>query len=167
MKITAIFTALCALLMGCSGCPVDNSVVGAFDVNRFLGSWYEIARFDHSFERGQQQTRAQYVLRADGGIDVVNTGVKNGEPKTAKGRARRTDTPALLRVSFFGPFYSDYRVLWLDADYQHALIGSSGDHYLWLLARTPKITAEAKNALLAEARRRGYETEKLIWVTQE
>ena len=167
MKITAIFIALRALLLGRGGRTVDNSVVESFDLNRFLGVWYEIALFDHPFERGLHQTRAQYALRADGAVDVTNSGIKNGAPKTAKGRARRTDTPALLRVSFFGPFYSDYRVLWLDADYQHALIGSSGDHYLWLLARTPKITAEAKNALLAEARRRGYDTEKLIWVTQE
>ena len=167
MKLTAIFTALRALLLERGECMVDNAVVGAFDVNRFLGSWYEIARFDHPFERGQQQTRAQYVLRADGGIDVVNTGVKNGVPKTAKGRACRTDTPGLLRVSFFGPFYSDYRVLWLDADYQCALIGSSTDRYLWLLARAPRITEATKNALLIEARRRRYETEKLIWVTQE
>ena len=167
MKITAIFTALRALLLGRGARTVDNSVVASFDLHRFLGAWYEIARFDHPFERGLTQARAQYALRADGNVDVLNTGIQNGAPKTAKGRACRTDTPGLLRVSFFGPFYSDYRVLWLDADYQHALIGSGGDHYLWLLARAPRITEAAKTALLAEARRRGYETEKLIWVTQE
>ena len=167
MKITAIFTALRALLLGRGARTVDNSVVASFDLHRFLGTWYEIARLDHPFERGLTQARAQYALRADGNVDVLNTGIQNGAPKTARGRACRTDTPGLLRVSFFGPFYSDYRVLWLDADYQCALIGSSTDRYLWLLARAPRITEAAKTALLAEARRRGYETEKLIWVTQE
>lgn len=166
MKITAVFTALRTLVLGRGACAVDNSVLDSFDLNGFLGSWYEIARFDHFFERGMSHARAQYVLRADGDIDVVNTGIKNGAPKTAKGRARRTEVPALLRVSFFGPFYSDYRVMWLGADGQCALVGSGGDQYLWLLSRTPKITEEAKSALLAEARRRRYDTEKLIWVAQ-
>ena len=167
MKITAIFTALRTLLLGRGVCTVDNSVLDAFDLSRFLGSWYEVARFDHFFERGMSHTRAQYVLRADGDIDVVNTGIKNGAPKTARGRARRTEAPALLRVSFFGPFYSDYRVMWLAADGQCALVGSGGDQYLWILSRTPNISDEAKNALLAEARRRRYDVEKLVWVAQE
>ncbi|MBQ9579348.1 MAG: lipocalin family protein, partial [Ottowia sp.] len=103
----------------------------------------------------------------DGDIDVVNTGIKNGAPKTARGRARRTEMPALLRVSFFGPlFYSDYRVMWLGADGQCALVGSGSDQYLWILSRTPNISDETKNALLAEARRRRYDTEKLVWVAQ-
>ena len=167
MKITAVFTALRTLVLGRGGCTVDNSVLDSFDLNGFLGSWFEIARFDHFFERGMSQTRAQYALRADGDIDVVNTGIKNGAPKTARGRARRTETPALLRVSFFGPFYSDYRVMWLGADGQCALVGSGSDQYLWILSRTPNISDEAKNALLAEARRRRYDTDKLIWVAQD
>ena len=167
MKITAVFTALRTLVLGRGACTVDNSVLDSFDLNGFLGSWFEIARFDHFFERGMSHTRAQYVLRADGDIDVVNTGIKNGAPKTARGRARRTETPALLRVSFFGPFYSDYRVMWLGAGGQCALVGSGSDQYLWILSRTPSISDEAKNALLAEARRRRYDTEKLIWVAQD
>ena len=155
------------MLFGRSACAVDNSVLDSFDLNSFLGSWYEVARFDHFFERGMSYARAQYVLRADGDIDVVNTGIKNGAPKTARGRARRTEVPALLRVSFFAPFYSDYRVMWLGADGQCALVGSGSDQYLWILSRTPSISDEAKNALLAEARRRCYDTEKLIWVAQD
>ena len=83
---------------------VDNTPVAALDLSRYLGEWYEIARFDHSFERGVEKCKANYVLRKDGGIDVVNTGVKDGKPKEARGKAKKTDMPGLLRVSFFGPF---------------------------------------------------------------
>lgn len=136
------------------------------DLNRYLGEWFEIARFDHRFERGIEFCKASYSLREDGKIDVRNTGIKDGKPKEAKGKAKLTDTPALLRVSFFGPFYADYRVMLLDADYQYALIGSGSEDYLWILSRTPKLTEEVKVIILAEAKRRGYDTEKLIWVKQ-
>ena len=146
---------------------VDNSVVRELDLDRFQGSWYEVARFDHFFERGMSQTKANYVLRDDGNIDVINTGVKDGRPKTAKGKAKLTDIPSLLRVSFFGPFYSDYRVMMLDADYQWALIGSGSAKYLWILSRTPELPKETLDTILAEAQRRGYDTSKLIWVKQK
>ena len=152
---------------GCVTAPkVDNTPVAALDLERYLGEWYEIARFDHSFERGIEKCRANYVVRRDGGIDVINTGVKDGKPKEARGKAKKTDTPGLLRVSFFGPFYADYRVLMIDGDYTHALVGSGGADYLWILSRTPAITDAAKSALLAEAKRRGYDTSALIWVKQ-
>ncbi|MDE6368164.1 MAG: lipocalin family protein [Muribaculaceae bacterium] len=164
-KIITLSVLLC-LLTGCSKPTVDNSVVTNFDLNRFLGSWYEIARFDHKFERGMEQTKAQYVLRPDGKVDVLNTGMKNGEYSEAKGVAKLTDTPAKLRVSFWGPFYSDYRIMLLDDDYQYALVGSGSDDYLWILSRTPQITNEIKDRILTEAQRRGYDTSKLIWVKQ-
>lgn len=164
-KITTLSVLLC-LLAGCSKLTVDNSVVTNFDLNRFLGDWYEIARYDHKFERGMEQTKASYVLRDDGKVTVLNTGVKNGKSKEAKGVAKLTDTPARLRVSFFGPFYSDYRVMLLDDDYQYALIGGGSDDYLWILSRTPQISAEVKSKILAEAKRRGYDPSKLIWVQQ-
>lgn len=168
MKKIFILTALTSLLAGCGGeLTVDNSTVKELDLDRYLGSWYEIARFDHRFERGMEQTKASYRLRNDGKIDVLNTGIKDGNPKTANGKAKLTDTPALLRVSFFGPFYADYRVMMLDKDYQYALIGSSSDNYLWILAREPQLTDEVKNTILNEARRRGYDTGKLIWVKQD
>ena len=176
MKTTAFFTRILGWLTG-SRLTVDNSVVSGLDPARlsgnvgdparFLGSWYEVARFDHFFERGMTHTKANYVIRDDGKIDVINTGIKNGKPKTAKGIAKLTDTPALLRVSFFGPFYSDYRIMLLDADYQYMLIGSGSDGYLWILSRTPRLSEEAKTELLSEARRRGYDTDRLIWVKQE
>lgn len=145
---------------------MDNSPVNDFDLNRFLGSWYEIARYDHRFERGMEQTRANYILRGDGKVDVRNTGIKDGKPSEAKGVAKQTDTPGLLRVSFWRPFYSDYRVMLVDKDYQYALVGSGSDGYLWILSRTPQISDEVKNKLVAEARQRGYDTGKLIWVNQ-
>ncbi|MDE5808219.1 MAG: lipocalin family protein [Muribaculaceae bacterium] len=164
-KIFSLSVLLC-LLGGCSKPTVDNSVVNNFDLNRFLGSWYEIARFDHKFERGMEQTRATYILREDGKVAVLNTGIKDGKHSEAKGVAKLTDTPALLRVSFWRPFYSDYRVMMLDSDYQYALVGSGSDDYLWILSRTPQISDNVKAALLTEAQKRGYDTDKLIWVKQ-
>lgn len=154
------------LLAGCSELTVDNSVVGELDLQRFLGTWYEIARFDHRFERGMEQTKANYVLRDDGDIDVLNTGIKDGELQTAEGKAKLTDVPAVLRVSFFGPFYSDYRVMLVDSAYQYALIGSGSDEYLWILSRTPQLSDSIKTLILDEAQHRGYDTKQLIWVKQ-
>ena len=145
---------------------VNNSVVDDLDIERYLGDWYEIARYDHPFERGIEHSRAHYGMRPDGTISVTNTGIKNGKTKIAHGKAKRTDKAARLRVSFFCPFYSDYRVMSLDADYQYALVGSKSSKYLWILARTPRLTSEAKATILAEAQRRGYDTGKLIWVEQ-
>lgn len=164
-KIFTLSVLLC-LLAGCSKLTVDNSVVTDFDLDRFSGDWYEIAHFDHKFERGMEQTKATYVIRDDGKVDVINTGMKDGKPSEAKGVAKLTDTPARLRVSFWGPFYSDYRVMLLDDDYRYALIGGGSDDYLWILSRTPQLPAEAKDKILAEARQRGYDTDNLIWVQQ-
>lgn len=164
MKKNALLILLLCMVCGCTKLTVDNSVVDSLDVNRYLGEWYEIARYDHRFERGMENTRAIYSLRDDGMIDVINTGVKDGERKESKGKAKLTDTPALLRVSFFGPFYSDYRVMMLDADYQYALIGSGSDDYLWILSRKPLLPDTVKQQVIKEAQRRGYDTSKLIWV---
>ena len=157
-----------ALAAGCaSTLKVDNAPVAALDLNRYLGEWYEIARFDHSFERGVEQAKANYTQNADGTIKVVNSGIKDGNPKTAIGKGKTTNTPGLLRVSFFGPFYADYRVMLIDKDYSHALVGSSSADYLWILSRTSGLSETAKAELLAEARRRGYDTGEFIWVRQD
>ena len=168
MKKKVIFIALAAVVAGCvSGPKVDNTPVAALDLNRYLGEWYEIARFDHSFERGVEQAKANYTLNEDGTIKVVNSGIKDGKPKTAIGKGKRTDTPALLRVSFFGPFYADYRVMMIDEGYTFALVGSGSADYLWMLSRTRILPDTTKSELLFEAKRRGYDTDKLIWVKQE
>ena len=160
-----IFISISVLLfLGCSKVTVDNSVISDFNLNRYLGKWYEIARFDHSFEKEMENTSAKYSLRQDGKISVINTGIKNGKLKESKGVAKTTDTTAVLRVSFFRPFYADYRILMLDKNYTYALVGSNSDNYLWILSRTKRLSSEEKNKLLQEARKRGYKTENLIWV---
>ena len=165
-KLTkAILGLPLAIAAGCVSVPkVDNAPIAALDLNRYLGEWYEIARFDHSFERGVKRAKAKYTLKDDGTISVVNSGVKDGKPKTAVGKGKKTDTPGLLRVSFFGPFYADYRVMLIDKDYTRALVGSGSADYLWILSRTSGLSETAKSELLAEARRRGYDTGKLIRV---
>jgi len=168
MNARILFATLAMALAGCvSGPKVDNTPVAALDLARYLGEWYEIARFDHSFERGIERAKAVYTLNDDGTLNVVNSGMKNGKPKKAIGKGKRTDEPALLRVSFFGPFYADYRVMMIDANYKYALVGSGGADYLWILSRTPTLADDAKSALLVEARRRGYDISKLIWVKHD
>lgn len=162
------FMALAAMFFSaCDATEIDNSTVKAVDLNRYLGSWYEIAKYDHVFERGLDYAMANYTLREDGKIDVLNTGIKDGRAKDAKGIAKTTNIPGLLKVSFFGPFYSDYRIMMLDADYQYVLVGGSNDKYLWILSRTPQLDDATRTLILAEANRRGYDTSKLIWVKQQ
>lgn len=152
----------------CCAQKVDNSpITTAFDLQKYLGPWYEIARFDHKFERGLTHCKALYTLQENGKVEVRNTGRKKGEETLALGKAKLTKTPTVLRVSFFGPFYADYRILMLGPDYDYALVGSKAAKYLWILSRTPKLTEEVKSAILAEATRRGYDISKLIWVEQE
>ena len=168
MKTRIMIVALVAVVAGCvSGPKVDNTPVAALDLNRYLGEWYEIARFDHSFERGVEKAKANYTPNEDGTIKVVNSGIKDGKPKTAIGKGKRTDTPALLRVSFFGPFYADYRVMMIDEGYTYALVGSGSADYLWMLSRTRDLPDSTKSELLSEAKHRGYDTDKLIWVKQK
>ena len=169
MNTQMIIAAIAAVAVaGCVSVPkVDNAPVAALDLSRYLGEWYEIARFDHSFERGVEQAKANYTQNADGTIKVVNSGIKDGKPKTAIGKGKKTDTPGLLRVSFFGSFYADYRVMRIDKEYTRALVGSGSADYLWILSRSPELSATAKSELLSEAKRRGYDTGKLIWVEQK
>ena len=162
------FMALAAMFFSaCDATEIDNSTVKAVDLNRYLGSWYEIAKYDHVFERGLDYAMANYTLREDGKIDVLNTGIKDGRAKDAKGIAKTTNIPGLLKVSFFGPFYSDYRIMMLDTNYQYVLVGGSNDKYLWILSRTPQLDDATKTLILAEADKRGYDTSKLIWVKQQ
>ena len=158
-----------------SGCNAQNnknmdySTIKELDLQRYLGTWYEIARFDHSFERGLQGVTATYSMRDDGKIKVVNKGYKDsldGKPDVATGKAKLTGDPGKLKVSFFWIFYGDYYILELDKNYQWALIGSSSPKYLWILSRTPKLENPVKNRILELARKRGYDTSKLIWVEQ-
>ena len=167
MKLKIFFTILVSIFTtSCTLQKVNNETVESFDLNRYLGTWYEIARFNHIFERGMDHNKALYTICEDGTIRVINSAIKNGEPKRVTGIAKTTNTPALLRVSFFRPFYADYRVLYIDVDYQYALVGSASSNYLWILSRTPEISDSAKDTLLTEAICRGYDTSKFIWVRQ-
>lgn len=150
----------------------DTKTVRSLDLDRYLGKWYEIARFDHSFERGLVGTTAEYSLRPDGMINVLNSGYKgrlDGKLKTAKGKAKIPDRsePGKLKVSFFLWFYADYYILELAEDYSYALIGSSSDKYLWILSRTPELPREKLDHIIMKAVERGYDASKLIWVKQK
>ena len=166
-----IFTAFMAGVLPFMACTkdFDNSTVSEFDLSRYLGEWYEIARYDHSFERGMDNTMAEYILQDDGKVVVLNTGWKNGKFKVAEGKAKYPDpseNPGALKVSFFLFFYSDYNILMLDKDYQIALVGSKSPKYLWILSRTPEVSDEVLDHVLEEASSRGYNIDNLIWVDQ-
>lgn len=164
--LTAGIATIC--FFACSSSTnVDNSVVKSMDIYKYQGKWYEIARFDHKFERGMDYCTATYTLQNNGTINVVNQGKKKGEWKTSTGVAKLTDIPGILRVSFWRPFYSDYRILMLAPDYSYVLVGGDDDDYLWILSRTPTLRKDITDSLIDEAQRRGYKTEKLIWVKQK
>lgn len=144
----------------------DKHTVGDVDIERYMGLWYEIARFDVSFESGMSHVTAHYTLMPNGEISVVNTGYKKGKKKQAKGRAHLADPKRTdhLKVSFFLWFYGDYYILELDkANYSYALIGSKSDKYLWILSRTPTMNNRDLNHLLESAKRRGYDTANLVF----
>ena len=167
MKKIFLMALSAMLFTGCESAKLDNSTVKSVDLSRYLGSWYEIARFDHSFERGMEYAMAHYTMRDDGKIDVLNTGIKDGRAKYAKGIAKTTNQQGLLRVSFFGPFFSDYRIMMLDENYQYVLVGGSTNRFLWILSRTPQLDEATLSLILAEADRRGYDTTRLLWVKQK
>ena len=166
--ILAAFVAGVMPMIACTK-DFDNSTVSSFDLSRYLGTWYEIARFDHSFERGMDNAMAEYILQDDGTVFVMNTAWKNGKFKVAQGKAKYPDPagkPGGLKVSFFLFFYSDYNVMMVDENYQISLVGSKAENYLWILSRTPVPDPDLLKLVLDEARSRGYDTSKLIWVDQ-
>ncbi len=150
---------------------IDKTTVKKLDPNRYLGTWYEIARFPHSFEKGLVGVTATYSMRPDGKIKVLNQGRKgslDGKLSIAEGKAKILDPtkPANLKVSFFWIFYAEYNVLELDENYQYVLIGSSSDKYLWILSRSPQMEEATYQRLVENARQRGYDVSKLIKVQQ-
>jgi apolipoprotein D and lipocalin family protein len=159
------------LLSGCLGVPKGVSPVKNFELNRYLGKWYEIARLDHSFERGLTKVTAEYSLRADGGVKVVNQGfsLEDNEWVDAKGKAYfvQDEDEAYLKVSFFGPFYGSYVVYDLDqVDYQYSFVIGPDTSYLWFLSRTPTVSAELKEQFLQSAKDLDIDTSSIIWVDQ-
>ena len=171
-QIMIVMCLLCGTMALEGANKIDNSTVKEIDLNRYMGRWYEIARFDHFFERGLVGCIAEYSFRDDGLIKVVNTGYKrsfDGKFKESVGKARVKDSgiPGQLEVAFFLNFYVDYYVLELAPDYSYVLVGSSSDDFLWILSRTPKMKKEDLDFLLMRAQQRGYDISKLIMVEQK
>lgn len=167
--LTTLFLGLCTTTF-CQ--TIDSSTITEFDLDRYLGKWYEIARYDHAFERGLVGSTAEYALRDDGMIKVLNSGhlyTLDGKFKESTGKAKpnKNGKPGQLRVSFFGPFYSDYYILDLAPDYSYSVVGSSSPKYLWILSRTPQLKPEVQKKIVKNLQQRGYDTSKLIWVEQE
>lgn len=164
-----IFLLVCVLLTACVGDADKYPTVTGFEVGRYLGTWYEIARFDHSFERDLDKVSADYSLREDGGLKVVNRGFDTKKQKwhEAIGKAYFVQTPdiARLKVSFFGPFYGAYNVIELDKkDYSYVLI-TGGKDYLWILSRSPQLSPDIQAQLIAKAQSLGFDTSKLLYPT--
>mgnify|MGYP001014277644 CR=1 FL=1 len=172
LRSACLALLLSLALTACSTAPPDGvRPVSSFDINRYLGKWYEIARLDHSFERGLSDVSATYSLQDDGSVKVLNRGydTRNQTWKEAVGRALFIGDPATasLKVSFFGPFYGGYHVIALDQEnYRWSLVAGPSRDYLWILARERTLPAEVRDALVSKARSLGYATDQLIWVEQ-
>ena len=161
---------LTALLTACTQVPPGAKPIQQLDLTRYQGTWYEIARLDHSFERGLTHVTADYLPRDDGGIRVINRGFDPAKQRwqVAEGKAYSLapDMPGSLKVSFFGPFYGGYHILKLSDDYRYALISGPSHEYLWILARTPTLPAAELDALLQQAKAAGFATDALIFTDQ-
>ena len=160
------------LVVSCVGIPDGVKPVDRFQIERYTGKWYEIARLDHSFERGLTHVTAEYSLREDGGVRVLNRGysAKESKWKEAEGKAYFVNHPnqGFLKVSFFGPFYGSYVILELDQqNYSYALVCGPDKSYLWILARNPRLDEEIKKHLTAKAAASGFDISKLIYVQHE
>jgi apolipoprotein D and lipocalin family protein len=171
-KLFILLVLMIPLLFGCTGIPEGIKAVDGFEVNRYLGTWYEIARLDHRFERGLNKISATYSLRPDGGVKVINKGWNEAKGKweDAEGKAYFIDQPdqGRLKVSFFGPFYGGYNIFDLDKkDYGYAMISGPDKSYFWILSRTKQLPKATLESLIQEAKLAGFETDKLIFVNQD
>tara|TARA_R110001599_G_scaffold103352_5_gene262934 strand:- start:57560 stop:58093 length:534 start_codon:yes stop_codon:yes gene_type:complete len=165
-----LLSSFSLLLVGCMGMPETVAPVQNFELDQFLGKWYEVARLDHSFERGLSEVSAEYSLQKDGSVKVLNRGYKREDNKwkSAIGKASFAEgaDQGYLKVSFFGPFYSSYVVFDLGENYQHAFVSGANTNYLWLLSRTPEISPVLRDQFLNMAKERGFDTNAVIWVAQ-
>jgi apolipoprotein D and lipocalin family protein len=156
------------LLTGCVGIPENVKPIDNFKLEKYLGKWYEIARLDHSFERGLTRITADYSLRDDDGVRVLNRGYSEKEKKwkEAEGKAYFVQSPdqGYLKVSFWRPFYASYIIFELDHEnYQYSLVCGPDKSYLWILSRDPEIKDDLKNRLINKALTLGFDTSKLIF----
>lgn len=176
MKSKGVFNSLligivAAALSSCATIPKGATAVKPFDKARYLGKWYEIARIDFKFEKDLDNTTAEYSLDRNGTIKVDNKGhiARSGEWKRAIGKAKFVgeENTAMLKVSFFGPFYSGYNVIALDNEYRYALVAGKNLKYLWILSRETSIPIGIKEEYLKVAEGIGYDTKDLLWVKHD
>lgn len=172
MKVIKFFSliVLTTWLAGCTSTPEGVEPVTDFELDRYLGRWYEVARLDHSFEEGLSRVTATYSPREDGGITVLNRGYsqEEGEWQSAEGKAFFVDDENIghLKVSFFGPFYSSYVIFELDQEgYEYAFVSGYNTSYLWLLSRTPTVDASLMARFIDTAQKLGFDTDELIFVS--
>jgi len=166
--VIMIFMSLCFIFtVGCKSVPQNIVPITNFDAQKYLGKWYEIARFDFLFERNMSNVTAEYVENDDGSILVINRGynLNQHEWKKSEGKAKFREGVDIgaLKVSFFGPFYSDYTVLAIDDSYSYALVGGKNYDYLWILSRTPDMPYSIQQQYVDMAESIGFDTENLVW----
>jgi apolipoprotein D and lipocalin family protein len=171
-RLFVLFSLITVLLSGCTGIPDGVTAINGFEINRYLGTWYEIARLDHRFERGLNNISATYTLRDDGGVNVLNKGWNqaDGEWEQAEGKAYFLEQPdkGRLKVSFFGTFYGGYNIIELDKkDYAYSMVTGPDKSYLWILSRTRQLPKATLQALIEKAKQLGFATDKLIFVNQD
>ena len=160
------------LLSSCVQLPENVQPINKFRLDRYLGTWYEIARLDHSFERGLSHVSANYSMRSDGGVKVLNRGysLEKNSWDEAEGKAYFVESSDIgyLKVSFFGPFYGAYIILELDHEnYQYSVVSGPDKSYLWILSRNPILNENIKNILINKANKLGFNTKELIFVEQK
>jgi apolipoprotein D and lipocalin family protein len=172
MKTHFLLPVLVGLVLAsCKTIPKGATAVKPFNQQKYLGTWYEIARLDYKYERNLDHVTAEYGLKPNGMISVTNKGFnyKKQTWEESKGKAKPVSDPqeAKLKVSFFGPFYAGYNVIAIDDAYQYALVAGKNTSYLWLLSRGKTMPEEVKTDFLKQARAIGYDTDKLVWVKQD
>ena len=167
MNKSLILFIISLFFLGCTNHP-PLATVEKVDINRYLGTWYEIARFDHSFERGCSHVTATYALKENGDIKVLNRCIdETGQEDIAKGSAFST-TPEnnKLKVTFFWPFYGNYWILMLDKKYSYAVVGDPSRNYLWILSRSKSLNKKSLDTIIKKLPSLGFDTSKLIWTKQ-
>ena len=171
-KISKSLILICIMFLftACSSKNPPLQTVEKVDLERYLGTWYEIARYEHFFEKDCKNVSANYSIMNEETIKVINkcTKIQTNEKKEAMGRAYAIDeTNSKLKVSFFRPFYGDYWVLILDENYEYAVVGTPNREYLWILARDKKLPLKIQNDILEKLPSLGFDISKLLWTMQE